>query len=138
MHSAHFRRARARRSGGARRRPLPPPRRGRQGATIREIEAKSGATVDIDQSTKDLGSCTVYIRGPEDPRRAPPRPPPCAPAPPSSLGRAALSWVRETQGGGRATPSRIAARCGLSLRLSALKKEQRAQGSWGPSPPMEA
>lgn len=36
---------------------------------IREIEAKSGATVEIDQSTKDEGHCTVHMQGDEEGKR---------------------------------------------------------------------
>jgi len=43
--------------------------KGRQGQMIRDIESRSGATVDIDQSTKDLGHCTVNIKGPEEQKR---------------------------------------------------------------------
>uniref|UniRef100_A0A7S4R5U7 K Homology domain-containing protein n=1 Tax=Alexandrium monilatum TaxID=311494 RepID=A0A7S4R5U7_9DINO len=37
--------------------------KGRQGAMIREIESRSGAQVDIDQTTKDLGYSTAHMRG---------------------------------------------------------------------------
>lgn len=43
--------------------------KGRQGQMIRDIESRSGATVEIDQSTKDLGHCTVNIRGPEEQKK---------------------------------------------------------------------
>jgi len=37
--------------------------KGRQGAMIREIESRSGAQVDIDQTTKDLGYSIAQMRG---------------------------------------------------------------------------
>lgn len=37
--------------------------KGRQGAMIREIESRSGAQVDIDQTTKDIGYSTAQMRG---------------------------------------------------------------------------
>lgn len=40
--------------------------KGRQGQMIKDIEARSGATVEVDQSSKDSGTCIVYIRGSED------------------------------------------------------------------------
>mmetsp|Transcript_19294 Transcript_19294/g.41567 ORF Transcript_19294/g.41567 Transcript_19294/m.41567 type:complete len:762 (-) Transcript_19294:125-2410(-) len=43
--------------------------KGRQGGTIREIEAKSGATVEVDQSTKEMGHCTVHMHGSEECKR---------------------------------------------------------------------
>mmetsp|Transcript_143706 Transcript_143706/g.358220 ORF Transcript_143706/g.358220 Transcript_143706/m.358220 type:complete len:757 (+) Transcript_143706:146-2416(+) len=43
--------------------------KGRQGQMIRDIESRSGATVDIDQTTKDLGHCTVNIKGPEEQKK---------------------------------------------------------------------
>eukprot|EP00421_Protoceratium_reticulatum_P023688 CAMPEP_0168470484 /NCGR_PEP_ID=MMETSP0228-20121227/58752_1 /TAXON_ID=133427 /ORGANISM="Protoceratium reticulatum, Strain CCCM 535 (=CCMP 1889)" /LENGTH=743 /DNA_ID=CAMNT_0008486287 /DNA_START=17 /DNA_END=2248 /DNA_ORIENTATION=- len=43
--------------------------KGRQGAMIREIEARSGAQVDIDQSTRELGYSQANVRGAETQRR---------------------------------------------------------------------
>ncbi|CAK0809311.1 unnamed protein product [Prorocentrum cordatum] len=43
--------------------------KGRQGAMVRDIEGKSGAVVDIDQTTKELGHCTVNIMGGEEQKR---------------------------------------------------------------------
>jgi len=43
--------------------------KGRGGAMIREIETRSGASVEVDQSTKDTGVCTVHIRGVPDTKR---------------------------------------------------------------------
>mmetsp|Transcript_40891 Transcript_40891/g.117467 ORF Transcript_40891/g.117467 Transcript_40891/m.117467 type:complete len:304 (-) Transcript_40891:11-922(-) len=40
--------------------------KGKQGAMVREIEAKSGAIVDIDQSCKELGHVVVNFRGSEE------------------------------------------------------------------------
>lgn len=37
--------------------------KGRQGAMIREIESRSGAQVDIDQTTKDMGYSVARMRG---------------------------------------------------------------------------
>jgi len=37
--------------------------KGRQGAMIREIESRSGAQVDIDQTTKDIGYSTAHMKG---------------------------------------------------------------------------
>jgi len=37
--------------------------KGRQGAMIREIESRSGAQVDIDQTTKDMGYSIAQMRG---------------------------------------------------------------------------
>ncbi|CAK0809307.1 unnamed protein product [Prorocentrum cordatum] len=43
--------------------------KGRQGAMIRDIESRSGAVIDIDQATKDLGHCTVNIMGGEEEKK---------------------------------------------------------------------
>lgn len=43
--------------------------KGRQGGMIRDIEMRSGAQVEIDQTTKDLGFSTSRIRGTADQRK---------------------------------------------------------------------
>jgi rRNA processing protein Krr1/Pno1 len=43
--------------------------KGRQGAMIRDIEGKSGATVEIDQNMKDTGHSFVYMRGTEEQKK---------------------------------------------------------------------
>jgi len=43
--------------------------KGRQGGMIRDIEMRSGAQVEIDQTTKDLGFSTAKIRGTGDQRK---------------------------------------------------------------------
>jgi len=43
--------------------------KGRQGGMIRDIEMRSGAQVEIDQATKDLGFSTAKIRGTGDQRK---------------------------------------------------------------------
>jgi rRNA processing protein Krr1/Pno1 len=40
--------------------------KGRSGAMVRDIEARSGASIDVDQSTIDMGHCTVNINGPNE------------------------------------------------------------------------
>jgi len=43
--------------------------KGRQGGTIRDIATRSGAQIDIDQSTKELGYSVARIRGTPDQRK---------------------------------------------------------------------
>merc|ERR1711884_516014 len=43
--------------------------KGKNGGALRELEGGSGAVLDIDQSTKEMGYAVVKIRGPADKRK---------------------------------------------------------------------